>query len=94
MICAAPLGHASYGSSYSNGGIFVKTTDNVVDFPRHLAGGERQTDGSRNVRLPVRQGMVDVYFGEDGMASLDACLPTTIVLRLLKNITTGWSSPD
>jgi hypothetical protein len=30
--------------------------------------------------------MVDVYFGDSGMASLDACLPTAVVLRLLEII--------
>jgi hypothetical protein len=70
----------------TNWSITVKATDSVIHFPRHLAGGKRQADGTRNVRLPVRQGMADAYFGDDGMASLDLLLPTAIVLRLLEII--------
>jgi hypothetical protein len=46
--------------------------------PKMIADGHYQ--------VPVPKGAADVYFGEDAMASLDACLPTPMVLRIVEII--------
>jgi hypothetical protein len=61
----------------------MKDHDNVTPFPKHLVGVKRQIDGTRNVNLPLRRGMLDIYVGNNGMMSIDACVPAGIASQIV-----------
>jgi hypothetical protein len=63
----------------------AKQTSNVIPFPVHLTRLPR-ADADAGRKFKVRTGSIEVYAGDNGMVSIDACVPVAVAARMLAQL--------